>query len=88
MTKRGTDDISTTPASEDEQLYKVRVAVTLAHYVLVTAESHDEAERKADDYVRKLTDSEGGFDRWWAEASHINTSFEVEESDEPVRADA
>ena len=79
MIKRGTDDIREKTIGEGEETYKVRVAVTLAHYVLVTAKDHDDAERKVDEYVHELGSD---LDRWMDEASHINTSFEVEEADE------
>lgn len=78
--KIGTDDIRKKRKGKDEETYKVRVAITLAHYVLVTAKNHDEAERKVCRYVNEL-DAKEGFDGWYSEASHINTTFEVEEED-------
>lgn len=84
MKKIGTDDIrkKRNDMKPEEETYKVRVAVTLAHYVLVTAKNHDDAEREVAKYVKGLSEHEG-LDGWWNEASHINTSFEVEEADEP-----
>lgn len=80
MTKRGTDDIRGKRKSKGEETYKVRVAITLAHYVLVDAKNHDDAEKKVREYVEKL-DKDEGFDGWYREASHINTSVEVEEAE-------
>lgn len=89
MKKIGTDDIrkKRNDGKPEEETYKVRVAVTLAHYVLVTAKNHDDAERKVAKYVHELSEHEG-LDGWWNEASHINTSFEVEEADEPAPHEA
>lgn len=64
----------------EDGTYKVRVAVTLAHYVLVTAKDEIEAENLVNDYVHRLNNEEG-LDGWWSEASHVNTAFEVEEAD-------
>lgn len=80
MTKRGTDDIRGKRKSKGEETYKVRVAITLAHYVLVDAKNHDDAEKKVREYVEKL-DKDEGLDGWYREASHINTSVEVEEAE-------
>lgn len=80
MKKVGTTDIRGKRKPKDEETYKVRVAVTLAHYVLVTAKDQDEAERLVDEYVHRLSDEEG-LDGWWSEVSHVNTAFEVEEAD-------
>ena len=79
--KIGTTDIrkNRKDRKPEEETYKVRVAITLAHYVLVTARDHDEAEQKVCEYVRELDEKEG-FDGWYGEASHFNTSFEVEEA--------
>jgi len=81
ITKRWTDDIRKKRKARGEETYKVRVAVTLAHYVLVTAENHDDAEEKVNKYIHELSEKDGGLDGWWSEASHINTSFEVEEAE-------
>lgn len=78
--KIGTTDIRKKRKPKDEETYKVRVAVTLAHYVLVTAKDAIEAENLVNDYVHRLNNEEG-LDGWWHEASHVNTAFEVEEAD-------
>lgn len=78
--KVGTTDIRKKRKPRDEETYKVRVAITLAHYVLVTAKDQDDAEREVNRYVKEL-DAKGGFEEWYNEASHFNTTFEVEEAD-------
>ena len=64
----------------EDQTYKVRAAITLAHYLFVTAASPDEAEREVDKYIRDIEKNHGGYD-WYGEASHMHTSFEVEEAE-------
>lgn len=67
-------------AAKDEQTYKVRAAITMAHYLFVQANSPDEAERKTDEYIRDIERNHGGYD-WYGEASHMHTSYEVEEAE-------
>lgn len=67
-------------SDKGEETYKVRAAITLAHYLFVQANSPDEAERKADEYIRDIEKNHGGYD-WYGEASHMHTTFEVEEAE-------
>lgn len=67
--------------SGDEWRYKVRAAITLAHYLFVyDAASPDEAEQKARSYIMDIEKNHGGYD-WYGEASHMHTTFEVEEAE-------
>lgn len=69
----------TLPVNGDNT-YKVRAEITLAHYLFVQANSPDEAERKVEGYIRDMEINHGGYD-WCGEASHIHTSYEVEEAE-------
>lgn len=80
MAKRKKTKSLPVKATNDEETYKVRAAITLAHYLFVQAESPDEAERKADEYIRDIEKNHGGYD-WYGEASHMHTTFEVEEAE-------
>ncbi len=63
-------------ADNDEQVYKVRCAATYACYLFVRdVKDQDQAEEEA----RKFTSAESGFD-WESEASHMHTTYEVEEA--------
>lgn len=65
----------------EDQTYKVRVAITLAHYLFVRdAASPDDAERKAMEYIKDIEKKNGEYD-WYGEASHMHTTFEVEEAE-------
>ena len=78
---------------KDEELttYKVRCAITMAHYRFVEAHDQDEAERIVDDYIRnyrlrKHETADGGFCMneefdWDSEASHYHVTYEVEEAE-------
>lgn len=80
MAKRKKTKTLPVKAAEGEEIYKVRAAITLAHYLFVHANSPDEAERKADEYIRDIEMNHGGYD-WCGEASHMHTSYEVEEAE-------
>lgn len=61
-------------------VYKVRAAITLSHYMFVCdAKSPDDAERKVQEYIMDIEKHHGGYD-WYGEASHMHTTFEVEEA--------
>lgn len=61
-------------------IYKVRAAITLSHYMFVTASCPDDAERKTKKFIREMDRNHGGYD-WYGEASHMHTTFEVEEAE-------
>lgn len=64
----------------DRETYKVRAALTCAHYLFVEAGSPDEAERKVRAHIMDIEKNHGGYD-WYGEASHMHTTFEVEEAE-------
>jgi len=72
---------------EDLQVFKVRCAITMAHYRFVEAHDQDEAERMVEEYIRnyRVHCAEEGhaivqdFD-WEGEASHFHVTYEVEEA--------
>lgn len=65
----------------ENRIYKVRAAITLAHYLFVHgAASPDEAERKARSYIMDIEKDHGRYD-WYGKASHMHTTFEVEEAE-------
>lgn len=64
----------------EDGVYKVRAAITLAHYLFVyDAKSPDDAERKVREHIMDIEKHHGGYD-WYGEASHMHTTFEVEET--------
>ena len=67
-------------AEGETEVYKVRAAITLSHYLFVEAKSPDEAERKVDEHIRDIEKNHGGYD-WYGEASHMHVTYEVEEAD-------
>lgn len=71
---------TTIGACDAGETYKVRAAITLAHYLFVKAASPDEAERKAEEYIRDKDRHHGEYD-WYGEASHMHTTYEVEEAE-------
>lgn len=64
----------------ENRIYKVRAAITLSNYMFVTASCPDDAERKIKKFIREMDRNHGGYD-WYGEASHMHTSFEVEEAE-------
>ena len=82
MPKRKTKSLPgvTKAKREDGDVYKVRVALTAAHYLFVTASCHDAAERKARAYIRDMDKNHGGYD-WLGESSHLHETFEVEDAE-------
>jgi len=64
----------------DRWTYKVRAALTCAHYIFVDAASPDEAERKVRAHIKDIEKHHGGYD-WFGEASHMHSTFEVEEAE-------
>jgi hypothetical protein len=80
MAKRKKTKTLPAKAAKGEETYKVRAAITLAHYLFVKASSPDEAECKVDEYIRHKDRDHGGYD-WYGEASHMHTSYEVEEAE-------
>ena len=66
--------------SREGQTYKVRAALTCAHYIFVEAKSPNEAERKVRKHIMDIEKHHGGYD-WYGEASHMHTSYEVEEAE-------
>lgn len=64
----------------DRCTYKVRASLTCAHYLFVEAKSPDEAERKVRKHIMDIEKHHGGYD-WYGEASHMHTTFEVEEAE-------
>ena len=67
--------------SSKVRCYKVRAAITYAHYLLVTASSPSEAERLAMEHCNASRNAivTEPYD-WEGEATHINTTYEVEEA--------
>ena len=79
--RRNVSKVSRTRTRKGKEVYKVRAAITLAHYLFVhDAASPDEAERKARSYIMDIEKNHGGYD-WYGEASHMHTTFEVEEAE-------
>lgn len=64
----------------ENRIYKVRAAITLSHYMFVTASCPDDAERKTKKFIREMDRNHGGYD-WFGAASHINQTIEVEEAE-------
>ena len=68
---------------EGLQTFKVRCAITMAHYRYVEAHDQIEAEKIVDDYIRNICKYQPHycypeFD-WDSEASHYHVTYEVEE---------
>ncbi len=66
--------------SGETEVYKVRAAITLSHYLYVEAKSPAEAERKVDKHIRDIEKNHGGYD-WYGEASNMHVTYEVEEAE-------
>ena len=81
MKNRSSNKVSRRRSKNGEDVYKVRAAITLAHYLFVYgAASPDDAERRARSYIMDIEKNHGGYD-WYGEASHMHTTFEVEEAE-------
>ena len=63
-------------SKNDTRTYKVRVALTHAHYILVDAKTENEAYKMASKYVKDVDNDEFCLEQ----ATHINTTIEVEEA--------
>lgn len=68
---------------KDEKLttYKVRCAITMAHYRFVEAHDQDEAERFVEKYIVHFPSEHGEDFDWYGEASHYHVTYEVEEAE-------
>ena len=62
------------PVDNDEEMFTVRCGVTMAFYLHVMADSPDEAEEKARQYVAEHRDNIEG------EACYFHETYEVEEN--------
>lgn len=78
--RKKTKKLPVKASGEEIETYKVRAAITLAHYLFIEASSPDDAERKADEYIRDIEKNHGGYD-WYGEASHMHVNYEVEEAE-------
>jgi len=66
---------------KEVQIYKVRAAITLSHYLFVEARSPYDAERIVDEEIREVDRFKGGYD-WYGLATNFHVTYEVEESEE------
>jgi len=64
---------------DNKWTFKVRCAITYAHYLFVQARTQDEAVEMAERHCRE--GYEENCDFWENEASHIHTQYEPEEAD-------
>lgn len=64
---------------ENKWTFKVRCAITFAHYVYVQARTQDEAVEMAERHCKEGYKKDDCF--WESEASHIHTQYEPEEAE-------